>query len=62
MTEPPEFEPEAWVYVHAKTADAARQFVGAPPHWPVQPTDLNSTNGERVWRVQAEGLETGEPA
>jgi hypothetical protein len=54
-----EFTPEPWLYVEARSTEAARKFFGAPAGWPVE-YDRPTTDGiGSIWRVKADGLILG---
>ena len=57
MTDKIEFERDEYVKVIADTAEAARQFFGAPTGWPVKFLGFAPHRKGRVWGVKSEGLE-----
>ena len=49
------FEPDDDALVWARSPDAAREFLGTPPHWPVRVIERRP-DGATLYAVQAEGL------
>jgi len=51
-----QFEPDEWLLVKASSAEAARQFLGAPPNWPVKFKGFDQRTPGYIWAVKSEGL------